>query len=275
MTLQSYLEYYKGVNVTFTPDRETWIQGQEVWLSYEVTCDPPRKNPFTASHFSFDLNLFCDGQLVSKEVFGPSSHFKPSGEVQSSFSGKYVLSIGFGQNESEDTFGFRHLLPGHYEGFFDFGYVSPVFEFDVLSVPDTIQSAWADFQWIQANRFKYSSRSSSAILDSTLLLAPRLISSPWRVEGLSSALSICGFNRDIWSASDSLSTQQLLIQLASIEDAPPGYVILSVLKTVLAKVEESDQPDALDKWCKKFGNQKLLVAAANYRKSLENRNQKH
>ncbi|MDD5087897.1 MAG: hypothetical protein PHI18_03745 [bacterium] len=99
-----------------------------------------------------------------------------------------MSASNFFQEDSEIEYGFRHLLPGHYVGYFDAGIMSPDFEFDIDPVPDSLLSEWQQFSYINKSLNRHVMTITPATADSVheclITFLDKAGGSLWRKESL-------------------------------------------------------------------------------------------
>ena len=164
-----------------------------------------------------------------------------------------MLSINgtFASPLARTQFGFDHLLPGDYVGFFDCGVVSPDFHFTVLPVPDTLQAYWSRYCTLRRLREGHRFQNGDPILDSARTMMQEFAvlpeGFPYRREVLYEGLFIFGLygSRHSIAIEDRDSLRTFLRSLANEPRLLPGIVLDLAGPTVCRGPSREERAEAL------------------------------
>jgi len=266
--LKEFLKQNAGVSIQLQPLKTHYIQGQDIFVRVQVTSNPPRPKQWIGPFICTYIELACVGDSALS-CFKLLNEFTRTGTPVSSY--ESVFSIGdFSTKRSEALYGFPHLMPGHYIGYFDQGILSPDFEFDVDPFPDSLQSDWSKLCVLKSSLFMDRMISATlTTMDSLRMLTDNFMSKPvgslWREEALTSALRI--FSSLIisghysWPTDDSLYCVTILSALARDPDILPGVIVGASRKTIFRRMDGQQAASMILNFVQRFGRQDLIDRA--------------
>ena len=184
-----------------------------------------------------------------------------------------TLSLsGFFLQSAKEQLGFLTLNPGHYVGYFDDGIISPFFDFDIDSVPDSLQAFWNAYCVIKRiNYDKMFSRDSqhdsqttgTQYMDSVRSAIQLFLANPQRAKFLRTssmyyALKFLSENDNSQQSSDKQIFDQIATALFN-EHVVRKDLLFSKLSTYLVRHSET-----LENYIQAMGDQALTDSARFY-----------
>jgi len=243
--LQRKLEQYQGITVELHTDTGFYFQGQQIDLYYRITCSEPRYRPWSNFGFLNWIELKRNGNDLSRLRSNIGDYFSGR-ELATEFNDMLSINGTFYDVQTRDEYGFNHLLPGNYVGYFDCGIVSPDFYFTVLPVPDTLQVYWQKYCSLRRFKKDHTFAENDPILDSARHVMQEFAVLPegtfYRKEVLEEGL----FTFELYSTQYSLNNNDLnqlhyyLKELAN----EPRMSAMSIVEVAVATFCKGRSPEA-------------------------------
>jgi hypothetical protein len=178
------------ISVTVKPDRLLYIEGEDIFIQYDISSSKPIQN-------SIDRCL----RIESLDSVGVTHMFMFGGEPGESnrhFNGIYSANGEFWTSQP-DSFIFQHLAPGRYQCGYACKANVMVSQFKIDPVPDSLREEWARYRNIKSRKTSLWYSKSRAALDSVLddlkLSCDRPAESTWRMEELTEGLGTISSSR--------------------------------------------------------------------------------
>ncbi len=243
--LDSLASLYSGVDVHLSPNEADYLVGQNIVVSILTRTETLRANPFHSGEIPANIKLYWnDESLTCQAVLTDGFGIIP--DTNTAFSGSFQLTENFWDESARLRDGFKYLLPGHYEGYFDLGILSNVFEFEVNPVPDTLTQDWTVFCRTRILIHDYPNRSplpdnGSELIENIRHFLSLPIGTPWRTEVLMDAMNLYQNSRQHWTEDDSLRCAELIDALVLEPTAIPARVLAAAAFTIFkgGSIQES------------------------------------
>ncbi|MFZ5433237.1 MAG: hypothetical protein ACOZB3_05615 [Calditrichota bacterium] len=169
----------------------------------------------------------------------------------------------FFQEGSEERYGFRLLLPGHYVGYFDSGVMSADFEFDIEPIPDSLLSDWSCLCSIRKCLMRHVSTLSQATTDSVHTCTDYFISKPayfpWRNEAIYYGLQYFSTRLNMRNIDSTYCIQ--LLQVFANEENAQVELIISSAQNNFKRLYPGGSDERLLRFSETTGRNDLIEAA--------------
>jgi hypothetical protein len=251
---------YPEVTIEIAPEKPHFFQGEDISLRYLIRNPALVDSLWLSPDIEDGISLWTGGEMVDHLMFDIPGIIRYYPPVQSEYRGTVRLAE-WGSQTSLDNFGFRHLLPGRYTGYFDRGIVSPEFEFDVDPVPDSLR---ASFQLLarvknmtaRGGGFHGDALSETARVMDEIVSLPT--GGPYKSEITAAAIRVYWFNRNLWSSADSLLCVRLLNAMANDTTIKPASVITGAYNTIFNRLRGEQTIQAMNEFANAMGNPRLM-----------------
>jgi hypothetical protein len=231
-TRKAFERDYDHCRITLHTTKASYIAGQDIYIEYQIKCNPARVRPWS----NFDVigfsRIFRDGE--EEETWPRSNDLRPGGAPGTQFDGSFQANGSFFSKGSWDLAGFHYLFPGHYTAWMDAGIISPEYSFTIEPIPDSLQSRWTQYSLIKRlfAHFDFRNGRRQDIDDAHDLVSPFIplpAGSIFRKEALEAGLDMYGLYRaagNYYSFTDSTFARLLIDNLELEVDCPPETIVI-------------------------------------------------
>ncbi|RPH94540.1 hypothetical protein EHM69_07055 [candidate division KSB1 bacterium] len=229
-------------------------------MDYQIKSHSRRACPWTEQDIKNCTILQNDtGERINHLILklGDGSTIEDSGTV---FEGSFKM-FRWGNQRSEEEYGFRHLLPGRYTGYFDSGVVSPDFTFTIDPIPDSLVTEWhilRELSNIAPLGSSPSPISKREALERVSELLPTILARPrnaiFRPEELDAALLVFSLERDYWTTQDSTLCAVALTEVIRERDVLYTGLVVRAQGTIFLNLFQPDDQSRMNQAMQEFAD---------------------